>query len=386
MRKILELTGLLLKNIFGQSDKNEDQLLNDWLDADKENRLWFDRLKDRNYINESLREINSYDSVDAFRKVQLMHQRKKQVRLFQRMGYAAGILLLIGMGLWYSYQLFLPEPPENAWDGIGTAFSEGRPKARLILPEGEVIVLDRDLPGLSDRNFETDGQKLRYSASGQQEVQMHTLQVPRGGEYEVMLADGTQVWLNAESELVYPDVFKGEERRVFLKGEAYFKVVNNDKPFIVEMSPMEVRVLGTEFNLNAYPEQSTVSATLINGVIEVSVPEQETMVLEPEHQFRFNHQTNETEYLKINPLPYTAWKEGKFVFFHEELESIVKRLERWYDVKMVFADEELKEIKIFGIVNRYQNIEEVLKVILSTKAVNFRYEDGVIEIVRYNNK
>ena len=194
------------------------------------------------------------------------------------------------------------------------------------------------------------GRRRTKGKTEKKEVKMNRLIVPRGGEYRVELADGTLVYLNAESELQYPVTFIGESREVTLRGEAYFKVTkNNEKPFIVKSDDLSVQVWGTEFNLNTLNQEGYYAATLVEGSVEVKVPGRHSVFLEPSQQARVDCTTSDITCLKVNTLPYTAWKDGKFVFNHEDMQHITMRLEKWYDVEFTYSEETLKNLKVFGV-------------------------------------
>ena len=215
-------------------------------------------------------------------------------------------------------------------------------------------------------------------------MKMNRLIVPRGGEYRVELADGTLVYLNAESELQYPVTFIGESREVTLRGEAYFKVTkNNEKPFIVKSDDLSVQVWGTEFNLNTLNQEGYYAATLVEGSVEVKVPGRHSVFLEPSQQARVDCTTSDITCLKVNTLPYTAWKDGKFVFNHEDMQHITMRLEKWYDVEFTYSEETLKNLKVFGVISRYEDITKVLKLLSATRLVSFRYVNHKIMVVPY---
>mgnify|MGYP000180683473 CR=1 FL=1 len=228
------------------------------------------------------------------------------------------------------------------------------------------------------------GRRRTKGKTEKKEVKMNRLIVPRGGEYRVELADGTLVYLNAESELQYPVTFIGESREVTLRGEAYFKVTkNNEKPFIVKSDGLSVQVWGTEFNLNTLNQEGYYAATLVEGSVEVKVPGRHSVFLEPSQQARVDCTTSDITCLKVNTLPYTAWKDGKFVFNHEDMQHITMRLEKWYDVEFTYSEETLKNLKVFGVISRYEDITKVLKLLSATRLVSFRYVNHKIMVVPY---
>ena len=270
------------------------------------------------------------------------------------------------------------------------AIAHGSSKAVLILEDGSSVKLDRQstfqTADATVRNTEHSGiiSYKKTEKTEKKEVKMNRLIVPRGGEYNVELADGTLVYLNAESELQYPVTFIGESREVTLRGEAYFKVTkNNEKPFIVKSEGLSVQVWGTEFNLNTLNQEGYYAATLVEGSVEVKVPGRHSVFLEPSQQARVDCATSDITCLKVNTLPYTAWKDGKFVFNHEDMQHITMRLEKWYDVEFTYSEETLKDLKVFGVISRYEDITKVLKLLSATRLVSFRYANHKIMVEPY---
>ena len=283
-----------------------------------------------------------------------------------------------------------PETVEAVAVAQVPAIAHGSSKAVLILEDGSSVKLDRQstfqTADATVRNTEHTGviSYKKTEKTEKKEVKMNRLIVPRGGEYRVELADGTLVYLNAESELQYPVTFIGESREVTLRGEAYFKVTkNNEKPFIVKSDGLSVQVWGTEFNLNTLNQEGYYAATLVEGSVEVKVPGRHSVFLEPSQQARVDCATSDITCLKVNTLPYTAWKDGKFVFNHEDMQHITMRLEKWYDVEFTYSEETLKNLKVFGVISRYEDITKVLKLLSATRLVSFRYVNHKIMVVPY---
>lgn len=267
----------------------------------------------------------------------------------------------------------------------------GGSKAILVLDDGSQLDLNQQAvftTADATVNNTAEAGVISYQKKEGKEMtgsKINRLIVPNGGEYKVELSDGTMVYLNAGSELVYPVNFAGKVREVILKGEAYFQVIRNESsPFVVKTKGMDVRVLGTEFNLNAYEGQKYTTTTLVKGAVEIEVAGNAPILLKPDHQARFDKEAAQVECVQVNTLPYTAWKDGKFVFYHEPLASITARLEKWYDVTIVYQEEKLKELQIFGIVSRYEDIRQVLDLLKSTQMVDFSYVDGKIEVIPYD--
>ena len=200
---------------------------------------------------------------------------------------------------------------------------------------------------------------------GKQKVQIHRLSIPRGETFKVVLSEGTEVFLNSDSRLAYPTVFKGKERVVSLEGEAYFKVAKDAAhPFIVKSGNLQVRVLGTEFNVSAYPEEEEVTATLISGKVLVEyngLKEQE--ILKPNEQLAYNKHTRLGSVTYPDMQDVTAWQRGEIVFRSMTMEEIFTRLERKYPYTFVYSFHSLKSDRFNLTFGQNASIEEVMDII-----------------------
>ena len=223
------------------------------------------------------------------------------------------------------------------------------------------------------------GERLCREKCDTEELQYNILRVPRGGEYSVVLGDGTSVCLNSESELRYPVQFDRRERRVFLRGEGYFEVAKDpEHPFVVEVEDAKIEVLGTIFNVSGYAEEERVVTTLVEGVVRLS-SDNESVLLEPNEQGVLDKDGHLSK-VEVNVFPYVAWQKGLFVFRQQSLERVMQVVSRWYDVKVVFKDEETKRISFTGNMRRYGNFEQVVRMLEMTGGLNFNIEGRTIYI------
>lgn len=190
--------------------------------------------------------------------------------------------------------------------------------------------------------------------------EFHTIQVPRGGEYILILDDGTRVWMNSESKLRYPVTFHGSERRVYLEGEAYFEVKHDEEhPFVVETKKLSTRVLGTEFNVQSY-ENEDINVTLVQGSVAVGKNTGDTgeVVLEPGENALLDGDSLRVE--AVDVLKYISWKEGFFYYNNVRLEDILDELGRWFDFTVFYTNEEVKDYRFKFWANRKDSVEQVL--------------------------
>ncbi|MEI3421280.1 MAG: FecR domain-containing protein [Butyricimonas faecihominis] len=200
--------------------------------------------------------------------------------------------------------------------------------------------------------------------------------MPRGGEYALVLADGTRVWLNAETELSYPSYFSGKDRRVKLKGEAYFEVTaDTSMPFIVETKHLQINVLGTSFNISAYPDESH-HATLAKGKIK-AIYEEKQVILSPGEQALLTDSGMIVHAVDI--ATYTSWKERRFVFKNKPLQEVARDLERWYNVRLTIR-QDAQPIRLTANLPKYENIEKILHIIENIARVKCETNDQEIII------
>lgn len=214
-------------------------------------------------------------------------------------------------------------------------------------------------------------------------VEYNELSIPKGRSYSVVLSDGSRVWLNAQSKIKYPVRFSKNERRVYVSGEAYFEVVKDDKtPFLVETSDYSVKVLGTRFNVNAYPDERVGVTTLVSGSISIPSAEGADRLLSPGEQFKFNKESKSISIEMVNTDLFTSWIDNVLIMDQMPLEEIFKILNRRYEINLFFDDESIKKETFSGAIplNDYLNI--ILNQISKVSNVAFEIEGSVV-IVRY---
>lgn len=212
-------------------------------------------------------------------------------------------------------------------------------------------------------------------------VLYNTISTPRGGQYQVMLPDGSKVWLNAASSLRFPTAFTGKERQVKMEGEAYFEVAQQaSKPFVVVTGNIKIKVLGTHFNVNAYSNENTIRTTLAEGAVRVS-KEDKSKVLEPGEQVQFDKQTGNMSIKQVNVDQMLAWKNGLFYFDNTNIKTIMKQVARWYNVDAVYETAQLKNKNFSGITSRYKNVDGLLKRLELTGTIHFKVEGKTITVM-----
>jgi len=308
------------------------------------------------------------------------------------MAAAAILLIMLSSGLIFFKSKFLPSVKTNTVSNKADILPGGN-KAILTLSNGERRVLTDST--INQLVSQTGGSIIKAangilvykanSLSGNSsretgEVVMNNLTTPRGGEFQIILPDGTHVWLNAASSLKFPSSFKGK-RLVELTGEAYFEVAKNKKmPFIVHTKNQEVEVLGTHFNINSYTDELATKTTLLEGSVKISVQGNQK-ILTPGEQSQIYTNTKAIKVTPVNLEEAVAWKNGYFVFNDEKLKSIMRRVCRWYDVDCQFEGKQ-GELSFIGVVERSKNISSLLKVLELTGNVHFKIEGRKIIVMQ----
>ena len=365
---------LIAKQLCSELDEREVQELEAWLQERPENRAFYQRVTDQAFIRQKMAEREAIDMVAysrAFEKAIGSESRRRA----RRYGYwaAAGVVLLI-LGI----ALFPRQHAPSLPDPVKVAILPGGTKALLVQSDGQRISLTKDTVFTRlKRGVEVLIADTVREPEAVLEEQTHAVIVPVGGEYHLELSDGTQVYLNSESEIRFPDDFVGKERVVTLTGEAYFRVAADmAHPFIVRTAGMDVRVTGTEFNLRAYPDEHCLQATLVKGSVSVFTgKERETgTMLLPSQQAEWNRETASLQVKEVDASFFTAWKNGQFIFRQERLEEIMRTLARWYNVEVVYKDDALKDLCFGGKLDRSKDIMPILSVIRATDKVTIQVE------------
>jgi transmembrane sensor len=260
----------------------------------------------------------------------------------------------------------------------------GGNKATLTLADGSVIVLDSTRHGkiANQQNIvikaDEDG-KIVYDEAGDETlpdspapaktVAMNMLATPRGGQYQLVLPDGTKVWLNAASSLKYPAAFTGDERRVELTGEAYFEVSKDpSKPFYVKTASQTVAVLGTHFNINSYADETATKTTLLEGSVKVTGNNGQSVKIKPGEQ-AVNIASAISIKENVDTDEAVAWKNGKFMFRNTDLQTIMRQLSRWYDVDVEYQGT-MAQKHYMGRISRNVPVSQIFE-ILKTSGLNF---------------
>ncbi|WP_187774853.1 FecR domain-containing protein [Pedobacter sp. BS3] len=266
-----------------------------------------------------------------------------------------------------------------------TDVAPGSDKATLTLSDGSRLELNENKKGeLAEQGVTRINQvsgAITYVPENTdvtaQDVMFNTLTTPRGGKYHVVLSDGSKVWLNAESSLTFPAHFSGPQRKVILTGEGYFEVAKNkEMPFIVEVGDAQVKVLGTHFNIMAYQDEKVLKTTLLEGSINFSRNNQ-NRVIAPGQQVQYTVDKQGFTIYKADMEAAMAWKNGLFVFNDTRIDDIMKSIQRWYNVDVVYNNDK-PDISYTGVIPRSANLSKVLTVLESAGNVKFEIKGNMV--------
>ena len=363
-----------LKGLFLEEESPESTFTGDPM----EERI-VERLSRADYLRQKREEQRRFDADAAFGKLKRRNRRRVMIRVSS---VAASAAILLGV-IW----LFQMEP-ESVKNVPLTkkVIVPGERKAVLVLNDGREL----DLKETRATRIETAEGVIHIdsvgvirseeSGEGVAEDSYNKLIIPRGGEYHLVLSDGTNVWLNSETELRFPIHFKGDTRQVYLKGEAYFDVkTNSGKPFIVSTAAGDVKVLGTAFDVEVY-DTTRIVATLERGAISYVHESQPEIVLRPGEQLAYKLGNDQPCVSKVNTRLYTAWKDHLFCFEEQRLSEIMTILARWYDLKVRFMSEELKSVELSGTLDKYADVSQLLRLFELGTNVKFEIEGNVVTV------
>jgi transmembrane sensor len=328
-----------------------------------------------------LNSVNEYGNNPQEEQIPADYPRKKTIRLNWKSISIAATLILLG-----SWWLFIQRDPgitaQNNQLAYQSDMPPGKPGAKLRLSNGKEITLDGAKGGLVVKGQQltyNDGSGLGSTAKPFSE-EHYTAFTDNGNMYRLTLADGTEVWLNAASQLDFPAHFNGKNRQVKLKGEAFFKVAKDkNHPFIVESKGQQVKVLGTEFNINSYADEQLTKTTLVSGSIHISGSDH-GFLLRPGQQASLNARGT----LAVTDADTTlaiAWKNDKFLFEDNDIQFVLRMLKRWYNVEVIYAGP-LPEVTFGGKISRFNHISSVLRVLETTGGVHFKTQGNKVYVFK----
>lgn len=376
------ILNLLTEYLTGEISEQHQAELERWLDEREGNRQFFEKFcADRSFRERwELRQKIDLDA--ALQKFEsrtgdvLVLPMRKKWRLYA----AVAAMLVLAIGISWFYLRQTAEIPEVAKSEI----VPGNAKAVLVLADGEKVNLGMEdtlsVDLASGGQVVNKGKQLIYKGKQSAQIEYNELRIPRGGEYDVVLSDGTVVKLNAGSSLKYPEFFGAGQREVILSGEAFFQVAKSTVPFLVKVGDLTVKVYGTSFNINTQ-KGDRIQTVLVEGKVGIRMTgKEQEYILSPSQLADFNVRTGEMDVKEVDLTPYIAWTRGDFVFDNQRLEDIMQTLSLWYDMEVFYQNASLKELHFTGYVKRYQEIDQILNALAKSVGVKFNRQGKTLII------
>ena len=383
--KHLRIAEIMAAFFTGSQTEQDERDFEEWTKESDRHRAFVDRLLNPEEYEENRRALDKFQVEEAWSKMDKKIGDTKVRKLPSwkwGVRYAAVVLVLLSAGVyyWWNSEEVREEVPVLYQIAAGTT------GARLTLGDGSVVDVLKDraveLKEVDGTKIVTDSIGIDYSTQETVDTAevMNTVQTLTGMEYMLTLSDGTRVFLNAETKLKFPTKFRKEERVVVLEGEAYFEVRKDaTHPFIVKANDVDVKVLGTSFNLRSYSDENSIATTLVSGKVAVYAGENSEEIV-PGEQAVYMKETGKMEVKPIDVTLYTAWHTGKFIFRNETLEEMMSYLSRWYGVKYRFIDEGAKKLQIGARLDRYNDMNPIIEMLKKTGLVNITQVDNMLYI------
>ena len=365
---------IIVKYFSRSASIDELEKLSKWM-TDPINVNFYREFVEINYLADY--SFIDFDSENEKQKIlKMIRQKRLTKNSFEIFKYAAGVILIIGLGYLMTDYKF-KTPINDITKTVNTVIEPGTNKATLTLDDGSLLILAND-EKVKTQNADSNGKVITYNAPKKKsdKIQYNYLTTPRGGQYSLVLSDKTSVWLNSESQLKYPVAFiEGETREVeLIYGEAYFDVFNNPNnkasKFKVLNKSQVIEVLGTEFNLKAYRDEDYIYTTLVEGNVAIKLKNGDKKNIFPEQQAKWNP-TNNSFSLKtdINLMNEISWRYGVFNFDGKPLAEIMKTVSRWYDIEVRFLDKKIEEKEFVGVIRKNRNLEDILQNLINFEVI-----------------
>lgn len=376
------ISQLVQKSLRESLETQEQLTLDQWLHESSANQELYRQLQEEEFTTMELRKLFTYDKAALLEKIMAAPeassmQRRRVFPIGIRWWAAAAVLLLIGTGAWYFTHRPQPAIPQISKTNPSPDVDPGREGAILTLADGSKLTIDSFSNGLvttqNGVKVMLHNGQLSYAGNNtNKDIVYNVMSTPTGRSFQLKLPDGTGVWLNARSSIRYPTVFSSKERRVEITGEAYFEIAPDAaSPFYVNINnKATLQVLGTHFNVNAYENEKTMNTTLLEGAVRIQRNNGDAVQLKPGQQAQLSDK------IKVVPVEdadqVMAWKNGLFNFEGAHLDQVMRQLERWYDIQVVY-EKSIPDIQFFGEISRNLKLSEVIDA-LKMSDVHFRIE------------
>ena len=369
-KHITHIADLIIAELTGKIDDAGRNELENWKHETPEHLRLYNLYQSPDFIARKFEFIKEYSAIEAYQefagRVKWAKHRKRTLALYR---YVAAVVLLFVLS--GSFYFFHDTKDESI--AFVQKIQPGSCKAILTEPDGTKI-------DISDTTFLAFVQKSVMSRKNGEEKEVvetlyHTITIPRGGEYDLLLSDGSRLRMNSESEIRVPVTFEKGQREVFMKGEIYFDIVRDSlAPFVVHTHQGDIRVLGTSFNVRDYQDEDFLETTLVNGKVAFE-REGNYSYLKPGEQLRLNKEDGKTTVETVDVLLYCSWKDGRFVFEKQRLEVIMNTIARWYNINVFYESSSVKDILFTGNIKRYGDLEQVVSMLKLINKIDIKIKD-----------
>ncbi len=382
---LFEIPHIIIKSLKGQSTDSENKALVRWLSKANEHQDLLNDLRNEEHVNRDLVHFNKYNTEKAwalFKQNNGLNKKAKRISLPLLRVVAIFVLVFTVGGVIY----FINSDLSSRHSTFNTNLEPGEFNAILHVGEQEVALNDSVSTKVGrdgELAAKVENGQITYE-DGLKTSHKMTVVVPNKCEYQFVLSDGTKVWMNAGSKLSFNHPFSSELREIDVEGEIYLEVTKDiDRPFVVKLpGKNSIQVLGTEFNVKAYPSEYHYQAVLVEGSILWKTNSGSERIMEP-GQLLLADLNNIIEVKDVEVFPYIAWRNGRFVFEGERLEVIMTSLARWYGVKVTYEDEVIKDLHFSIDIRRYDNLNDIIKMLELTGKIYFRINGSEIIISKH---
>jgi len=379
-----EIVQKIARQILGTATEQDLKDINDWKAESKQHEHLYEELIQSRHFSHNEEELKTFPFEEGWEQIEDHIEGNTFTPplhnlIFNRIRRYAAVILLCLIGAATGTYYYFSSRNQTILS-VAHQIPPGSHSARLTLNNGQILSLSTDQSVVFN---ELNGIKIRQTPCGLSYIPTPLLKdtlihncisTLTGMEYQLTLADSTRIFINAESTLKYPVMFQGKERLVEMEGEAYFQVTKNKKqPFIVQTGDLQLKVLGTSFNVRAYKDEPLIQITLESGIVEVNGQK-----LYPGDQLCYHRQSQTMSVKTVDTKQYVAWHEGHFLFRNERLEDILRTLARWYKFDYTFDDEPVKNVRIGAYFQRYNSMEPILNMLIKTNLVKVSEEKRIL--------
>ncbi|MBR8534281.1 FecR family protein [Carboxylicivirga sediminis] len=384
---VFKLSALVVKYLRGNCDAQAQAKVEEWKAIKPANRNFIDDIHDSHLLGEKLKLYNSFDSNKAWGQFVITNKLKRNNTIYMQplLKVASIIVLLISIGGVLYFLNTMREQPQQLTE---SSIQPGTSNAVLVVDNQSITLSDTVNVILEDKSeliASISNGQINYNNEVSSLLEM-TVKVPIKSEYQFVLSDGTKVWMNAGSKVTFAHPFKGNTRSIKAEGEVYLEVAKDaTRPFVVELpNNNSIEVLGTQFNVKAYPEEHLQKTVLVEGSVLWKSNNGKERLMEPGQLLLASNLDNGIEVKVVDVYPYIAWKNGYFAYENERLEDIMTSLSRWYGVTVTYQDEVIKDLHFSMDVKRYEHLNDILKMLEVTEKIYFTINGSEIIINKHN--